>query len=857
MKPAITPLFGILRSGLRSATRVSIVSAIATLLTLLTFVAQAQVTYNPVFSNTWVVPVLTYPDLTNYNSNVRGVAINPVNTNVLYASTANNTNGGAGHVSVLSFANGSNFLAQLNGTNVASGATVNLMNVRVADDGAVYACSRADAGGATFKIYRWVSDSDIITSPTVVFQGTAGVLIQGLGNHMDVRGSGINTEIVVIGAIASGTAVSTNAYVFRPTDATCATFTNFSFTIPGNTSSAIVSANGVTFEGVNNAIYVMDGSSPPKVRRVSYNPNTFSATVTRTNATDANTCRALKYYASTNGVEMLACVQYNTTVTSPQVARVFKLPASLTGSLVSVLSSNFPPPYSGSANANGVGQVDAKSGYFVFGAANCGLTFFQVDYTTTAPPSVNASSSASTIVQGYPVTFTATASGSTPLSYQWYFNTNTLIPGATTNVYSINSVQATNVGVYTLITTNLYGKATNSVSLSTVLPNGASAVTTNLWSLAPGSRTYLTTGDYQRGLGFDKNLNRVVLVTRSPTNGVLLLDGNTGADAGNLDISALLTTAPQGTYPINMCGVADDGIVYVGNLIISASSDNFVIYSWASADPSALISQAYAANPGGAVGWTGSIGRIGDSMAVRGSGINTEILCPFRNGTNVCIFTTTDGTTFTANIIAITNLVASIAGTDPFTGNSPLALGCAFGTGKTFWAKSANYNLRQVSYDLATGQGGVIGSYPLPGSEAPIGVDNSNGYVAAIGVNETPQNLAIYNLFAAGGPSLSSLLDREFFPADNSNGNSTGAVAVDAAGGRMFALDSNSGIKALTYAGTAFIAAGASQQVVTWGTSASTLQSTTNLAVPFADVVGAASPYTNTTDEVKFFRLKK
>ncbi len=34
-------------------------------------------------------------------------------------------------------------------------------------------------------------------------------------------------------------------------------------------------------------------------------------------------------------------------------------------------------------------------------------------------------------------------------------------------------------------------------------------------------------------------------------------------------------------------------------------------------------------------------------------------------------------------------------------------------------------------------------------------------------------------------------------------------------------------------------------------------QSTTNLTVPFVDVLGATSPYTNTTDNVKFFRLKK
>jgi hypothetical protein len=34
------------------------------------------------------------------------------------------------------------------------------------------------------------------------------------------------------------------------------------------------------------------------------------------------------------------------------------------------------------------------------------------------------------------------------------------------------------------------------------------------------------------------------------------------------------------------------------------------------------------------------------------------------------------------------------------------------------------------------------------------------------------------------------------------------------------------------------------------------LQSSTNVAGTYTDVLGATSPYTNTTDNVKFFRLR-
>ena len=510
--------------------------------------------------------------------------------------------------------------------------------------------------------------------------------------------------------------------------------------------------------------------------------------------------------------------------------------------------------------------MDATKGYFVFGAPGYGLSFYNVNWVTNSPPAVTVSSSGSTFVAGYNLnpTFTGAASGSSPLKYQWYFTdsatfTNPITAG-TTNFYSVTNVQTVNAGGYFVIVTNLYGKATSSVANITVLPYGGSALAKPLWTLAPGAVDYLSGAgtDTQRGMAYDPLYQRLVVVSRSATNGVHLLDAATGADQGDMDISPLLAVTPPGTYPLNMCGVADDGAVYVGNLITSASSDNFVIYRWNSATNTETMSQAYAGNPLGDLGTgiTGSIGRIGDTMAVRGAGTNTQIICTFRNGTNAAIFSTTDGSSFTCNIIAITNLAASIGATDPFTGLSPIGLGLAWGSGNTFWAKSSSYNLRQISFDIAAGTGSVIGSYAMPTTEAPLGVDIANGYLALIATLETPVNLPIYNLNLPNGPTLSTLADRELFAVNNANGNGTGAVAFDLAGGRIFALSSNSGILALTYAGKLAIKEIAGQQILTWNTPSSVLQSSANVAGPYVDISGATSPYTNSVGSMQFFRLR-
>jgi hypothetical protein len=68
---------------------------------------------------------------------------------------------------------------------------------------------------------------------------------------------------------------------------------------------------------------------------------------------------------------------------------------------------------------------------------------------------------------GQAVTFSALVNGGVPLTYAWRFN-GASISGATTNSYSIPSVQLTNSGIYSLFASNAYGVVTSSVVSLTV-----------------------------------------------------------------------------------------------------------------------------------------------------------------------------------------------------------------------------------------------------------------------------------------------------------------------------------------------------------------------------------------------------
>jgi pectate lyase len=83
-------------------------------------------------------------------------------------------------------------------------------------------------------------------------------------------------------------------------------------------------------------------------------------------------------------------------------------------------------------------------------------------------PTISADPVDRTVVAGQSATFTVTASGTAPLSYQWFFNTNTPLAGANSNSWTVGNAQLPNQGTYHVVVTNQAGAVTSAVARLTI-----------------------------------------------------------------------------------------------------------------------------------------------------------------------------------------------------------------------------------------------------------------------------------------------------------------------------------------------------------------------------------------------------
>jgi hypothetical protein len=89
------------------------------------------------------------------------------------------------------------------------------------------------------------------------------------------------------------------------------------------------------------------------------------------------------------------------------------------------------------------------------------LTVWQPPVITNQPVSV-------TTLAGSSPAFSVTAGGVPPVAYQWNFNTNTALTGATANSLSLPNVRASQSGTYSVVITNSAGSITSSIASLTV-----------------------------------------------------------------------------------------------------------------------------------------------------------------------------------------------------------------------------------------------------------------------------------------------------------------------------------------------------------------------------------------------------
>ena len=115
-----------------------------------------------------------------------------------------------------------------------------------------------------------------------------------------------------------------------------------------------------------------------------------------------------------------------------------------------------------------VGYFDPYSSIANPAADNFGI-FDNVSVLVPAvAPAITTQPVSQTVTQGMIATFSVTATGSAPLSYQWRFG-QTNLTGRTSQTLTISNAQPTAAGTYSVVVSNVGGLATSSNALLTVV----------------------------------------------------------------------------------------------------------------------------------------------------------------------------------------------------------------------------------------------------------------------------------------------------------------------------------------------------------------------------------------------------
>ncbi|MGC3956415.1 MAG: immunoglobulin domain-containing protein [Verrucomicrobiota bacterium] len=102
----------------------------------------------------------------------------------------------------------------------------------------------------------------------------------------------------------------------------------------------------------------------------------------------------------------------------------------------------------------------------IAGAATSSVALLRI---LPAMPAITAQPASLTVGASSNASFSVSAQGSQPMSYQWRFN-GQFIPGALAATYSLTNVQAMSAGGYTVVVSNGFGSITSAVAILTVIP---------------------------------------------------------------------------------------------------------------------------------------------------------------------------------------------------------------------------------------------------------------------------------------------------------------------------------------------------------------------------------------------------
>ncbi len=135
-------------------------------------------------------------------------------------------------------------------------------------------------------------------------------------------------------------------------------------------------------------------------------------------------------------------------------------------------------PFASSIAGSPVSIATGPDGNLYF-LSRANSAVYKITYTSSQMPVITNQPQTISVAEGSPASFSVSATGTAPLSYQWRKNAIN-ISGAIASSYTIPAVTPSSAGIYSVIVTNMVGSSTsNNATLTVTQPNQVPVATIN------------------------------------------------------------------------------------------------------------------------------------------------------------------------------------------------------------------------------------------------------------------------------------------------------------------------------------------------------------------------------------------